>query len=378
MVGSGRLHPYVQADSHYVINPGYNTRSGDDVVLVIRPGAELDLPSDKLDLKGHGELEYQRYLGLNNKITQDYSTLAGQLGLNSIINKQGALVLNLHETLVRSADPGQIQPGVRLRHTTNDVGAGADFRPGGGALIFTGQYSFFIDRYDRTDNASSDPKNLDNTRHMPGVRVAWKFLPKTAVFAEATGLITRFPNAGTAADSNLVLAYLGASGNITPRISALLKAGYGNTLISGSDNFNSFVGQAEFNYAFTETTGFRVGVLRTAQPTSLLKYFALNRMYAGVRQAFGARIQAELNVGYDYLQFGSPTENLPAQNNRTDNDLVAEANINYQVTDWFNVALANRFDKRTSSAENIDDTGTPNQSIDYHHNDTFLRLTARY
>ena len=105
-------------------------------------------------------------------------------------------------------------------------------------------------------------------RHNPRLRASWKFLPKTAVFLEAEGYLTRFYNSTVNVGSNLLLTCLGVTGSITPKISALLKAGYGNAFISGPDNFNSFIGQAEFQYPFTETTGFKAGVLRTAQACS--------------------------------------------------------------------------------------------------------------
>ncbi|MBI5510916.1 MAG: outer membrane beta-barrel protein [Deltaproteobacteria bacterium] len=379
-VGDGRLHPSVQADTHYVTDPGYTTNSPDDMVLVIRPGLDFELPSDKLDLKFLGDVEYQRYLGVRSASTRDYSTFAGRAGLTSVINKKSALQLRLHETLTRDADPGQVAVGKRLLHVVNDVGLGAEFRPGGGALIFSADYSFFLDRYDRSDNDVAVPAYLDNMRHNPRLRVAWKFLPKTAIFLEAEGYITRFygkadppsppnPNVG----SNLLLAYLGAAGSITSRISALLKAGYGNTFIPGSDNFNSAVGQAEVNYAFTETTGFKGGIARTAQPTSVFKYFTLNRAYLTYSQAFSGRIQTGLTLAYDYITFGSAvlgTDRSP----RTDGNLVGEATFAYQVTDLVTVSLADRVNLLDSTYR-----ADPSQiKINYRHNDLFLRVSFRY
>jgi len=70
-------------------------------------------------------------------------------------------------------------------------------------------------------------------------------------------------------------------------------------------HFNSFVGQAELHYAFTEMTGFKAGLARTVQPTSLFRFFALNRAYVGYRQAFtGASRRLEFST--TRMRFGAP------------------------------------------------------------------------
>jgi hypothetical protein len=380
-VGDGRLHPFFQADTHFVINPGYSAQAPNDLVLVARPGLDLELPSEKLDLKFSGDVEYQRYLGVASADTRKYSTFAAQAGMFSTINKQGAVVLRLHENFNRDAEPGQISVGKRLLHLVNDVGLGLDVRPGGGALIFSTDYSFFIDRYDRSDNDVLTPKNLDNMRHNPKLRASWKFLPKTAVFLETEGYITRFYNSTVNPGSNLLLAYLGAAGSITSRISTLFKAGYGNTFIGGADNFNSFVGQAEVHYTFTETTGFKAGIARTVQPTSLFKYFALNRAYVGYRQAFSGRIQTDLTLYYDDLRYGTAVTGPTTK--RADSNVVGEAMVTYQVNDWFTVSLADRLnllrtDYRVPTAQEFQTGAPPTMNLNYTSNDLYLRAAFRY
>ena len=380
-VGDGRLHPYVEAETHYVVHPGYASGAPNDAMLAVRPGLDLDVPSEKIDLKFSGDLEYQQYLGLGSSQTLDYSGLMGHGSILSSINRQGSLGLRLREEFTRSAGPS-IMSGGRLLHFTNDVGFGLDVRPGGGALTFSADYSLFWDRYDRGGNSVPDPANLDNMRHNPKLRALWKFLPKTAVFLEAEGYLTQFydfkdpdPTGPTVTksdvNSNIFLVQLGAAGSITSRISALVKAGYGNTFMAGPDNFNSFVGQAELHYAFTETTGFKAGLLRTVQPASLFKYFALNRFYVGCRQAFTGKIQGDLTLSYDDQRFPRPAAG--PQHSRRDGDLLADIGLNYQVTEWLNVALMDRIDWRTSTYEN----GAQSKDA-YARNDLFLRVGFRY
>jgi hypothetical protein len=372
-LGDGRLHPYFQLDTRFVTNPTYQADGGgSDLVLVARPGLDLILPSDTLDFKLNGDVEWRQFLGIGSVDTSRLSTLMGQAGLDATLNKKGAVVIRLHEKFVRSTDSGsQSVPG-RLLRITNDVGLGLDLRPGGGALLFSPDYSFVFERYDRDQGSASGPSvaDLDNMRHIPKLRVSWKFLPKTAVFLEAEGHLARYIESVNV-DANILLVQLGAAGSVTQRIALLLKAGYGNTFMAGNDNFNSFVGQLEFNYLFSETMRFRVGALRTVQPTTLFQFFDMVRGYVGYTQAFGGRLQLDLNVAYNYLDF-APALSGPTDN-RIDSNITGDVTLSYQALEWLTVSLSDRLDFRDSSY--TDQMGSQD---DYSTNDVFLRLSARY
>lgn len=374
-LGDGRMHPYLQLDTHFIVNPG-RLSSGDapnDLVLVARPGLDILLPSDSLDLTFNGDLEYQQYLGIDKKRTRNLSTFAGQLGLNIDMNKNGSLGFRIRENLLRGADAANETVGGRLLHISNDAGLGVDIRPGGGALIFSIDGGFFYDRYDRGDELPS-AADLDNMRITPKLRVTWKFLPKTAVFLDAEGQITRyFTSVNKPANANILLTQLGAAGSISQKIALLLKAGYGNTFINSpdGDNWQSFVGQAEFNYLASETTRLRVGALRTVQATSLFKYFALNRAYLGFDQAIGGRMHLGLKLAYNFQRYGialaGPT------NPRVDSHVTADITFSYQATEWMTVTLSDKLDWRASNY--TQQTGT---KIGYTNNDLFLRVGLRY
>jgi hypothetical protein len=375
-LGDGRLHPYFQLDTRVVTNPTYQQDSGaSDLVLVARPGLDLILPSNTLDFKLNGDVEWRQFLGVGSVDTSHLSTLMGQAGIDATINKESAVVIRLREKLVRSTDSGsQSVPG-RLLRISNDVGLGLDIRPGGGALIFSPDYSFVYERYDRDQGADSgtyDISDLDNMRHVPKLRASWKFLPKTAVFLEAEGHLARY-TAGPNVDANILLVQLGAAGSITQRIALLLKVGYGNSFLSDPDatDFSSVIGQAEFNYLFSETMRFRAGALRTVQPTTLFKYFDMIRGYIGYTQAFGGRLQLDLNLAYNYLDFAAPV--LGPTGNRIDSNVTGDVTLSYQVLEWLTVSACNRLDLRDSSYTN--QMGTQDS---YFTNDVYLRASARY
>ncbi|MEE8410001.1 MAG: outer membrane beta-barrel protein [Myxococcota bacterium] len=372
-VGDGRLHPYFQLDSRFIVNPGRLSGGSppNDLVFVGRPGLELLLPSDTLDLKFDGDVEYQRYLGIQNSRTRDFSTFSGQLGLNIEMNKKGTIGFRIREKLLRGADAANETVSGRLLHISNDAGLGVDIRPGGGALIFSIDGGFFYDRYDRDSDALPTPEDLDNVRISPKLRVSWKFLPKTSVFLDAEGKITRYFSSSVNVPVNIFLIHLGASGSLSQKIALLLKAGYGNTFIGGGDNWQSFVGQAEFNYRATETSRFRAGLVRTVQSTSLFKYFALNRVYLGFDRALSGRMQLSLKVAYNFLSYGIALRG--PEGRRLDSHITSDITFSYQATEWMILSVEDKLDWRASNY-----TPEVGPKIGYTNNDFFLRVGLRY
>jgi hypothetical protein len=380
-LGDGRLHPYIQVDSKFVVNPGRQSdNQANDLVFVARPGLELLLPSDTLDMTFKGDVEWQQYTGVDESTTRELSTFAGSLALDLNVNKRGAVGFRLSDRLTRSADPGNQTISRRLLSTSNDLGLGLDVRPGGGALTVSADGGFYIERYDREENATSDssaysPSDLDNYRLAPQLKVAWKFLPKTAVFLDAEGLLTNYYNSTANESSNILRVHLGAAGSISQKIALLLKAGYGDTFLSG-DSFRSFIGQAEFNYLASETMRLRLGVLRTVQPTSVFRYFSMIRGYVGYDQAVGGSLQLGLKLGYNYLSYGEPGAPFAAAGvpgGRSDGQITADIFVAYQINEWLTLSVHDRVDQRSTSW-----APASGVSPEYFTNDFFVRVAARY
>jgi hypothetical protein len=373
-IGEGRLHASVEADSHYVYNPGYAPRSNAlwDIYFVVRPRLRYELPSDVLELNLNADAEYRRYLGLDNPMTGKFSTWAGHFGGTGTWNRQGALSLRFNESLGRQADALNLTQATRLEHVTNDLGVGVDFKPGGGALVLTGDYGLWIDKYVKATE-------LDNVTHRVGVRGLWKFLPRTALFVEVMGLITTYPGPDIVEgatsyhnpETNMVTVDVSATGAVTPRINALVKLGYADTLISG-DRLRTVVGQLEGEYSLTGSTKARLGFVRTLLPTSYFKYVAVNRPYGTLEQIIFDNTSLDLRLDYSWLAFGHAVvpDTLGAYDKRDDSSVGIELGVEHRLRGWLSVALRERFEKRTS------DWAPPSSTtkVGYTVNDVTLRL----
>lgn len=368
-LGDARLHPFLQLDGHHILNPGRIDGNTDtDFELVPRPGLELLWLTKAVELKMGADYQYQFYVQ-NSQLRSS----GGHLSLAADINKEGSLSVGVTEVFTRATDPANQTTAAPLRHISNTAALKIEARPGGGALIFSSGYGFFIDRYDRGQGnpALVRPRDLDNYRHLPNLRVAWKFLPKTAVFINGDAIITRYNSSDINVSSNFILAQMGLIGNVTPKLALLAQAGYGNTLMNGNDNFSSFVGQLELSYDFTEVSKLKIGALRTVQPAALFKYMAVNRGYLGYDQAIASKILVSLHLSYDYQNFGRALR--PPTVQRNDSVISANVSVTYQATEWLALSIIDNLDYRKS-----DYTTFVGTKVDYFYNDIFLRVAFKY
>jgi hypothetical protein len=388
---NARLHVQADVDSRYSSNPGRispddnrpNVKVTPDMLLSLRPAADLDMAGGLLELKGKLNLEYQQYLGIScepgKECTDQLSTFFFEFGLETVTNKNGHLVLRASDNARRSADPGQSLSD-RIEHTANELVLDVEYKPGGGALIFNFGYSFFYDRYDRIEGFQS--QLLDNMRHTPRLRGSWKFLPKTAVFIEGGPSWTIYPydgefvnteNGSTVGNEDTMTwnAQAGAQGAVTSKIAATLKAGYGGSLTS-SGHEGSIVGMAELRYGFTETQKAMVSYTRSVQPTSLFRYVSSDRVAASYNQAIGGRVQVSGQLSYSLLTFGQVANACTNTTARGDVAFSGTLGVDLQVNEMIMVSIADNYEQRDSNCK------TAVGSAGYRVNEAYLRGSFRY
>lgn len=383
-LGDLRLHPRVDVEGHYVVNPAFASKDAgpaeaavarqNDFYLAAGPGVTLKLETPKTALSLDAGVEYRRYFQ-----NPELSTFAGEMTFGLEYNREGTVTLRVSDRLVRYADGGNDSVTTRLLHTINTVGVGVDIKPGGGALVANIDYRFAYDYYDRDDNTVRNSEVFDSYHHLPALRVGWKFLPRTAVFLQGDADLTRFPNGGGAANfnSNILRSYLGLVGDVTSRIRALLKAGYGNTFTGTANNLQTVLGQAELSYGFSDTANARLGYVRTVQPTTIYGFMGLDQGYIGYTQQFYGKTNLTLGGEYRLYDFGTPApeflvpsglDNNPLSADRADQDIVFRFGLEHVIREWIAVGVFNVLDFRSSN----------DAQFSYFFNDTQLKLTVVY
>jgi hypothetical protein len=407
MVGRARLHPSADVESHWVTNPARMTEGGhQDVMTVGRIGFSLLQPSELLELTGRGSAEYRRYWGVTNAETRKLSTPLGRLRADAHLNPQSAFSLKMSDSLTRSAEPANQVESRRMLHWMNTIEASARVRPGGGALVLEAGYGYFIDYYDREGNVG-DPKMLDTRHHLPEGRLMWQFLPKTALFLEATGILARYPHADAAADAtasgeppgnvaaNILAATIGLRGLVTKRLSVLLKAGYGNSFVDDDyGDFSKPVAIFDVAYELSSATQTNFGLRYAVRPTSFFRYFEqlqgswgftvklLDRLTVAAkvniqRLAFGRNPKQEWAEANPSAEPGAATP-LEQPESRTDMDIAGRLSVTYQIQQWATVGIHESLSLRQSNwLMRSQRDGEPTET-NYLYNSLYLGLSMRY
>jgi hypothetical protein len=346
--GEGRLHLLLNLDLVYDTNPGYFPEDATgDLLLKIRPGFALSFPSESVSFDLNAKVGYDRYMGVQKAATRDLSAVAGDADLKLGFNPNGTVSFFIEDVFSRTGDPRYTSFAGKFNRTDNEAKAHFQLKPGGGAMMFDLAYGFFIDWF---DDSGTNATALSSYAHRAYFSGKWKFLPKTAVSIDFDADLRRYPNAyedgSQNMDVNAIRATLGLLGQITPTLSVILKAGYGDTLLpertgyTGS-GFRSVVGQAEINY-IAGTTFLQFGYSRNFQPVVLFVYFGQDRIYGRFRQQLAGKLSVSADVGFDFLSYGTSIQTA-SPSDRTDYFLTARVAGDYYALEWLNFGLGYTF-----------------------------------
>jgi hypothetical protein len=369
--GEGRLHPSIEVDLAYDTNPGYfpdgHADKKGDMILRLHPGISIEYPSEMISVDFTGTVGYDWYFGIGSEKSRDLSSIVANGDLKFGINPKGQISFFIEDLLSRSGDPRYTSLTQKLNRTDNEAKVHFQIKPGGQALTFDLAYGFFFDLFD-------DYKEYSSYAHRIYFSGKWKFLPKTALIVDFDADIRRYvdaayptvPNSSYSGlrniDINGVRAYVGLLGQITPMLSIMFKAGYGDTVLNkpasytGSD-YRSAIGQAEIDFRMG-TTFLKGGYLRNFQPVMFFAYYGQDRVYIRFIQQIAGKFSIDANIGFDFLAYG---KNILPENNqgkRSDKFLAGNLILGYNIIDWLKVGLRYDFQALFSDYKQMDSSQT--------------------
>lgn len=400
-IGNARLHPFLDFQSSYVMNPGRATSDSrqSDVALTFRPGFNLQLERPSKDLFLDASVEYKHYMGIEAVGTQEYSRLNAAVGLDARFFKLGSSPLRIKADYAHNADPRPQAIDQRRPHDIVSTNFGVDFRPGGGALKVSLDYAPALDIYQ--DNRSTDPdtgltSGIDDTaystqRHTATFKTLWKFLPKTATFIEANfdGLLylndTQTETGATNIDFQVLGFYTGLTGSITEKLGLILRAGYGHSLMAETalvgeeTNPGGFLGQVDLQFRQSDNLKFTLGYNRTLGGAALYKYVFNDSIYIESKAKIARKWAMSLKGSVDLLSYGEAEAGIEdGTDARSDTLVRLEAVASVRVTDWFVIALVNKLELLETAYTMTPSGGGVAKSPTYLFNDIFLRMSVRY
>jgi hypothetical protein len=377
--GEARVHPYFQLQTRYdsaaVMVSNGNQIIG-DLVLHLRPGLKLSLPSPNFAVSLDGGLEYLWYTGVADSGARNASHLEGDANLDIGINRGGQVSLDIGDKISRSERLSNV-PSIVVGALSlyNDARLQLNVKPAGGALQIEPNYHLTTEFFTPSGIVSlagcesgdtCDPRAVGENNylnHTFSLNGRWKFLPKTAVTFDSAFFMRRyFGSAGT--PTNGLKATLGLSGLLTTHFSALLKFGWGHDFSNGS--YSSPIAQAEVGYLLSQTGQVRVGYLRSFEPvpSSAWVTYGLDRAYLDVRFLFAGKLTARAQSSLDFLSFNL-AEGADGDSRMYFN---GDLGLDYELASWISISGGYGF-RYNEKGMNL---------ADFNRNEVYLRCQVIY
>ena len=386
-VGPGRLHPYFDLEGRYdsaavyvPVDPN-NAAAGvelkGDILMHFRPGFRLDVPGTDVTFGFNGFYDYVWYTGLISNTSAPSHSQAGA-DMHAEINREGTVGLEVADSFSRSDRPRDIGVGVAVISLYNQLRLTAPIRPGGRAFEIRphGEYTVeFFGAYSglppglgpcppgTCPGNPSDPSVNDYQNYAGGLDIHWKFLPQTAFVFESNfeGRSYFHPDSSVVPPGKLLKLRAGAQGLVTPKIQAILKAGYA---IGFSGAASTFIGQAEMTWSPNEISAVTVGVLRDVNNAIGAASATDLRFYLNTKTFLIGRLGLHGNFAYDIVSFTQ---------GRGQSDQLFSVDIgpDFAVARWFILSAGYVFSKRSSDY-------AASLPLNYSRNEVYLRLTFTY
>jgi hypothetical protein len=347
------LHAGIGVEAGYDTNVFYSqTNAVGSSIFRVLPFVELTNASrtgpasQEVSFDARAGLQYRRYG--SSQISSAYSD-AWNPNAGLTVNFGGAQFgFGFGDTFARIEDAPYAPNGNTIINTPGALGAApierdnnqasveARWSPGGGRLTASLRYTNMIDFY---QGAYAYANDVTNTLMLD---VAWKWLPKTAIFLDVQqGYI--FYTDTTAADLNKksssfpLVVTTGLRGLLTEKTSAALSLGYVNAFYSNGASTTGFLGSTYASLALTvnltQLSRLVLGARHDFLNSVISNFEYEESVYASYVQQLGGRLALDLSTRYSYLSYEGQTFDV-TQEGRVDNTVQVGASLDYFLRSW--------------------------------------------
>jgi hypothetical protein len=327
-----KLSPFLSERVDYETNVfQVPSHAQNDVIFKTIPGFVADYTFGAHSLSAGYRAEILRYLDLTDQDTVHHIA-AVQLRLDF-----PRTLINLRDDFVRTSDPPNTELTGRILSTTNTLKPEAEYRLTPRFSTGLG-YTWRRVRFDEKDIGDL----IDRDEHIVMPSVYWKFNPLADVGLNFAYGRTVFVTSDR--DYTRYQPTISLRGDITPKLSASLRAGYEWRIPDNSnlESGNGFYAGGDVSYRPTERTSLTLSIDRSIQEstfetttfytTSAAQLIAQHQLLPKV--LVGARVGGGLN---DYSSKQAKVNGTNAF--RQDMFLVVGANVEYAIQRWLRVGL---------------------------------------
>lgn len=400
------LHPSLSAELRYDSNL-FSANSGvtqGQSALVMRLIPSLSLSTLSMRRGGHsprrvalrlqGSLDYREFLSPDPTVNV-HRSFGGEVSGQLSLLPQRAMGLDIYDNFVRSNQVPYSGLPYNFGRSTNVFGLRGRYSPGGQRLLLTLTQEI---GYDGSDDVVEGPKLSDFNllTFTFSARVAWKFLPKTALFLDLTqGAMHYLSDAARLqhrADSFPLRLGGGLLGLLTPKIAVNLFAGYGYGFYLQGPSPSTAVVQAEVRVKPTFFSSATLHYRHDFTNALLGSYMDVDSVAVSYGHSV-YRVSLFGRAALDRLAYRGSDETLMAsglcvdngdaargpcvpQTDRVDHVVSLDAKLEYPLKDWMVAGLGYGFTTNQSNGTTTLRAATT--QITFLKHEAWLRLTVRY
>jgi hypothetical protein len=376
--GPGRLKLGIDVTERYddAAGAGVVTGNPSDFITLILGKFLVGVKTDSVYVDFGGGVGWNQYSGAFNHATQSLSFVSANAKGEIDINRDRPVGFEISEFLNRSDQTTNPVFGLGVLALADVTRARLHFRPGGGAIeigvsgeVNAGVYDSLIQAASGTTICSTDPRCnpsdihlFNSTAYKAQIDGTWRFLPKTGLMFEVsyqdwTYAASSVGDGQANVPAQPVVANIGFGTLLTTRLSFTIKVGYEGIFFTNTklaSNVQTFDGQVEISYHFTDNAFARIGAARSYTPVAGDSHdFGDNRIYLDGSVKATQALTFNLTGTVDFIDFAtSPVRNDQAYG--------VNLNAAYAATNWLNVVAGFVFAARNSTIE-----GSGNSTYSY-------------
>jgi hypothetical protein len=316
-----------------------------EVTNATRNGA---VPSG-LSFDARAGLQYRRYTSDNSALDSFHNAFIPTAGFQLGTSASPTLSFGFGDSFMRMEDPPYNPTQSLIIRDNNQASAEMRWAPGGGRINVLLRYSNMIDIFETNQYSYADTLNQSLL-----LDASWKWLPKTALFLQASqGYISYLnstpatPMAGAPPpkySSYPLHIAVGLRGLVTDKIAALAAVGYANAFYSCATGFAcvSTSGILGSGYANLEGTYHPSLLARVVagwrhdfQNSVISTFYYDDQFYGSFVQQLGSRMALDLSGRYDrrnYQGYLDPNSLMPKT--RVDHFFQVGATLDYFIRNY--------------------------------------------